>query len=91
MNGKILIIYAHDLGYPPRITNDDMLYCFERYSKCLCYYVNVAFGVPGYLKDNHNYSFPLLCFQFLENIFLSDRQQVINAIHNCFLQGNFLF
>jgi len=67
MNGKILIVYAHDIGYPPRITNHDMLYCFARYSNHLCYYVNAAFGVPKYLK---NIKFDLIIFH---DLFLSKR------------------
>lgn len=67
MNGKILIVYAHDLGFPPRITNHDMLYCFARYSNHLCYYVNVAFGVPRYLE---NIEFDLIIFH---DLFLSKR------------------
>ena len=51
MRGKILIVYYHDLGYPLRVTSHDMLYCFEEFSECLCYYVNGAFGIPEYLKD----------------------------------------
>lgn len=67
MRGKILIVYAHDLGFPPKITNHDMLYCFKRYSNNLCYYVNVAFGVPKYLE---NMEFDLIIFH---DLFLSKR------------------
>lgn len=62
MDGKILIIYYHDLGYPMRATNEDMLYCFGKYSNRLCYYVNAAFGIPKYLK---NINFDLILFHDL--------------------------
>lgn len=67
MNGKILIVYYHNLGNPLRATNRDMLYCFERFSDCLCYYVNGAFGIPRYLK---NIDFDLIIFH---GILLSKR------------------
>jgi len=50
-NGKILILYYHNLGYPMRNTNELMLFCFRKYSNQLCYYVNAAFGIPKYLLD----------------------------------------
>jgi hypothetical protein len=50
VRAKILIIYYHYRGYPLRATTRDYLYSFERYSGFLCYYVNLAFGFPGYLS-----------------------------------------
>lgn len=62
MIGKVLILYYHNLGYPLRNTNYDMLYCFRKFSDKYCFYVNVAFGIPKYLKD---INFDLIIFHDL--------------------------
>jgi hypothetical protein len=67
MRGKILVVYYHYRGYPLRATTKDWLYSFERYSGCLCYYANLAFGFPTYLKD---IEFDLIVFT---DMFLSKR------------------
>lgn len=60
--GKILIVYYHNFGYPLRKTLEDNLYCFEKYSNCLVYYVNAAYGIPGYLKQ---VNFDLIVYHML--------------------------
>jgi hypothetical protein len=67
MHGKILVVYYHYRGYPLRMTTKDMFNSFERYSNSLCYYVNIAFGFPEYLK---NVNFDLIIFM---DMFLSKR------------------
>lgn len=51
MQGKILVVYYHDLGYPLRQTVKDSLYSFETYTNKLVYYINAAFAIPEYLKS----------------------------------------
>lgn len=98
MQGKILIIYYHDFGYPLRTTSYDMLHCFERYSGCICYYVNAAFGIPKYLQeidfdvivyDNllaSKRSFPYRMEQFLEH---SDALLNISGVRIGFAQDEY--
>ncbi|MCO6432046.1 MAG: hypothetical protein J5J00_14395 [Deltaproteobacteria bacterium] len=49
--GKILVIYFHNLGYPLRKTNEQMIYCFERFSEHTVFFLNLAFPVPGYILE----------------------------------------
>lgn len=80
MNGKILIVYYHDLGFPLRATSQSALQCFRRYSNHLCYYVNAAFGIPHYLKD---VEFDLIIFH---NLLISKRsllKRFYRFMHHC--------
>jgi hypothetical protein len=60
--GKILILYYHNIGYPLRKTNEENLYSFDKYSECYCYYVNLAFSIPSFLK---NVKFDLIIYHYL--------------------------
>jgi hypothetical protein len=60
--GKILVIYFHSLGFPMRKTNEQMLYCFERFSNHLVYFLNLAFPPPENLLQVH---FDLVIFHDL--------------------------
>lgn len=60
--GKILVVYYHNFGYPFRKSQENNLYCFERYSDCLVYYLNAAYGVPEYLKQ---VNFDLIVYHML--------------------------
>ena len=80
MKGKILIVYYHYRGYPLRATTYDRIYSFEKYSGHACYYVNAAFGIPGYVA---RVKFDLIIF---ENSFLGKRNLVRlfkKAIKDC--------
>ncbi len=81
--GKILVLYYHNLGYPLRATNDALLYCFDKYSGSLCYYVNVAFGVP---KDIVNTKFDLIIYHTL----LSAKRSLPRRFHKIFEYTNSL-
>lgn len=47
--GKILVVFFHNLGFPLRKTNEQMVYCFERYSNHKVFFLNLARGVPSEL------------------------------------------
>jgi hypothetical protein len=51
MTGKILVIYFHSFGHPLRKTNEQMLYCFDKFSSHLVYFLNLAFRPPKYIFD----------------------------------------
>lgn len=62
LKGKVLVLYYHNLGYPLRETNKDMLYCFRQFSDKYVYYVNVAFTIPAWIT---NISYDLIIFHDL--------------------------
>lgn len=60
--GKILVVFFHNLGFPLRKTNEQMIYCFERFSEQVVFFLNLAFPAPAYLL---NIKFDLVIFHDL--------------------------
>jgi hypothetical protein len=60
---NILVLYYYDGEYPVRSATADHLYCFRKYARHNCYYLNVAFRkLPRYLEK---FRFDLVVFHTL--------------------------
>lgn len=67
----VLVIYFHRFTFPMRKTIEDHIFTFEKFDDSYFYFVNVAFGIPFYLKK---IPFDLVLYQttFLSRMRWSD-------------------